>query len=50
MARGGITPAMKSWEMETSADTPYTIMMMDGGISRPSVLAPPSVPTIMLSG
>ena len=46
----GSTPAMNSCEIDTSADTPYTIMMMDGGINRPSVLAPASVPTTMCSG
>ena len=46
----GITPATKSLAMDTSAATPYTIMMIEGGISRPSVLAPPSEPTIFSAG
>ncbi|MNV80468.1 hypothetical protein D3C71_1740740 [compost metagenome] len=46
----GKIPAMNSLAMETSAATPYTIMMMDGGIKRPSVPAPDSVPRILSSG
>jgi hypothetical protein len=45
-----MTPAMKSRVIDTSALTPYTIMMIEGGIRRPSVPAPASVPTVMLSG
>ena len=41
---------MKSWAIDTSALTPYTIMMMEGGINSPSVPAPASEPTEMPSG
>jgi hypothetical protein len=41
---------MNKWAIETFAATPYTIMMIDGGISRPSVPAPASVPMVMSSG
>jgi len=46
----GSTPPMKSLEIDTSAATPYTIMMIEGGISRPSVPAPARVPSTMDSG
>jgi hypothetical protein len=45
-----MTPAMKSRVIETSALTPYTIMMIDGGMRRPRVPAPASVPIVMSSG
>ncbi len=45
-----MTPAMNSSAMDTLAVTPYTIMMIDGGISKPSVPAPASVPIVMSSG
>ncbi len=48
--RPGMTPAMNSLPMETSAATPYTIMMIDGGISSPSVPAPASEPMEIWSG
>jgi hypothetical protein len=48
--RPGQTPPMNSLAIETLAATPYTIMMIDGGISRPSVPAPASVPMVMDSG
>ena len=41
---------MNSLAIETLAATPYTIMMIEGGISRPSVPAPASVPTAIASG
>ncbi len=41
---------MNSRAIDTSAVTPYTIMMIDGGISRPSVPAPASVPITLPSG
>ena len=46
----GSTPAMNSLAIDTSAATPYTIMMIDGGIKRPSVPAPAKVPMVMASG
>src|SRR5262245_27959089 len=46
----GSTPAMKSCAIDTSAITPYTIMMIDGGIRSPSVPAPASEPIAMSSG
>ena len=46
----GSTPAMKSCAIDTLAMTPYTIMMIDGGIRSPSVPAPASVPIVMSSG
>src|SRR6185369_5674425 len=46
----GMMPAMNSCAIDTFAVTPYTIMMIDGGISRPSVPAPASVPIVMSSG
>ena len=45
----GSTPAMNIFRIETSAATAYTIMMIDGGISRPSVPAPHSEPRLMRS-
>ena len=49
-SRPGSTPAMKSRVIDTSAVTPYTIMMIEGGMSRPSVPAPASVPIVISSG
>ncbi|MNT05176.1 hypothetical protein D3C72_1397870 [compost metagenome] len=46
----GKMPAMNSLAIDTSAATPYTIMMIEGGIKRPSVPAPDSVPRILSSG
>ena len=46
----GSTPPMKSLEIDTSAATPYTIMMIEGGINRPSVPAPARVPSAIDSG
>ena len=46
----GITPAINSLPIDTSAATPYTIMMIEGGISRPSVPAPASEPIEICSG
>ena len=46
----GNTPATNSLAMDTSAATPYTIMMMDGGISSPSVAEPPSEPMTLSMG
>src|SRR5690606_32732552 len=43
-------PAMKSFDIDTFAATPYTIKMIDGGINSPKVPAPASVPIIILSG
>ncbi len=41
---------MKSRAIDTSAATPYTIMMIDGGMRRPRVPAPASVPMTLPSG
>ena len=46
----GRIPPMNSCAIDTFAVTPYTIMMIDGGISSPSVPAPASVPIVMPSG
>ena len=43
-------PAMKSLMMLSLIDTPYTISVSEGGIIRPKVAAPASVPTIIYSG
>ncbi len=45
-----MTPAMKNLPIDTSAATPYTIMMIDGGISSPRVPAPASEPMAIWSG
>ena len=45
----GSTPATNRRAIDTSAATPYTIMMIEGGISKPSVPAPASEPTVMVS-
>ncbi len=47
--RPGSTPAMNSLEIDSSADTPYTIRMIEGGISSPRVAGPPSEPMICAS-
>ena len=46
----GNTPAMNSWAIDTLAATPYTIMMIEGGIRSPSVPAPARVASAMCSG
>ena len=46
----GMTPEMKRRVIETSALTPYTIMMIEGGMRSPSVPAPASVPIVMSGG
>ena len=45
----GSTPAMKRCVIGTSAATPYTIMMIDGGMRMPSVPDPASDPSTSLS-
>ncbi len=46
----GTMPAMNSLAMDSLTVTPYTMSMIDGGMSRPSVPAPASVPMIIFSG
>ena len=45
----GTTPARNRRAIDVWLTMPYTINMIDGGISRPSVPDPVSVPMIMLS-
>ena len=45
----GRNPAMKSRAIETSATKPYTMSMIEGGISRPRVPDPASVQMVMRS-
>ena len=45
----GKIPAINKRVMETSAATPYTIMMMDGGIKKPSVEEPAKLPIVVFS-
>ena len=45
----GSTPATNSRAIDTSAAMPYTIMMIEGGMSSPSVPAPASEPIDMRS-
>src|SRR5690606_2013221 len=45
----GNTPAINSRAMQRSAATPYTIRMMDGGLSRPQLAEPATVPRLSFS-
>ena len=46
----GTIPAKKSFVMLSLMVTPYTISVSDGGIIKPRVAAPASVPMIIGSG
>ncbi len=45
----GTTPARKRRAIDVWLTIPYTIIMIEGGISNPSVPEPVSVPMIMFS-
>ena len=45
----GKTPAINNLEIDTCANTPYTINIIDGGIRRPRVPEPANDPMLRVS-